>query len=205
MPKTKESKLAKIVDEATKNASRALTKLAGEKVIVEVTKLEIREVQKRFPDIEPEQMVAAVYLPITGEVKVASLLIFPKETAHTLCDVLMRRKPEVTARFSELDESAIKEVGNIICGNLLTVFANTLQVKIIEHVPSFSFDMLGAVVDVVTAEFAQKTKSELVIEVKFIFKHAKIDGYVVLIFGFEEMQAIMKALEVGGGLILNRE
>ena len=73
-----------------------------------------------------------------------------------------------------------------------------LEIKIVEHVPSLSFDMFGAVVDVIIAEFAQKAQDALVIEVKFVFEHADIKGYVVLIFGLEEMKAIIEALEIGG-------
>ena len=189
-----ETKLLKMTDEAAKNASNALSKLSGEKVIVEVSKAEVTKIQRKFPDIEPESIVAGIYLPITGEVKGASLLIFPEEIAYTLCDVLVRRKPGTTHKLTELDKSALKEVGNIICGSFLTVFSNTLKVKIVEHVPSLSFDMFGAVVDVIIAEFAQKAKEALVIEVKFVFERADIKGYVVLIFGLEEMKAIIKAL-----------
>ncbi|MFH1768768.1 MAG: chemotaxis protein CheC, partial [Candidatus Omnitrophota bacterium] len=107
-----------------------------------------------------------------------------------------KRKPGTTRKLNELDKSALKEVGNIICGSFLTVFSNTLKIKIVENVPSLSFDMFGAVVDVIIAEFAQKAEDALVIEVKFVFEHANIKGYVVLIFGLEEMKAIMKALGV---------
>ena len=197
MPEIKgKAKLSKMTDEAAKFASRALTKLSGENVVVEVSKLEITKIQRKFPDIGPESIVAGIYLPITGDVKGASLLIFPEKIAYALADLLVKRVPGTTHKLTELDKSALKEVGNIICGSFLTVFSNTLKIKIVENVPSLSFDMFGAVVDVIIAEFAQKAEDALVIEVKFVFEHANIKGYVVLIFGLEEMKAIMKALGV---------
>ena len=199
MPKIKrQAKLTKMTDEAAKFASEALRKLSGEKVTVEVSKTKVTKIQRKFPDIDPETIVAGIYLPITGEVKGASLLIFPDKIACSLCDVLVKRKPGTTRKLTELDKSALKEVGNIICGSFLTVFSNTLKVKIVEHVPSFSFDMFGAVVDVIIAELAQKAEKALVLEIKFVFEHADIKGYVVLIFGLEEMKVIMKALEIKG-------
>jgi len=196
----KQAKLTKMTDEAAKLASNALTTLSGKKVTVDVSKAEITKIQRKFPDIEPETIVAGIYLPITGEVKGAALLIFPEKIAYTLCDVLVKRPVGTTRKLTELDKSALKEVGNIICGSFLTVFSNTLKIKIVENVPSLSFDMFGAVVDVIIAEFAQKAEDALVIEVKFVFEHANIKGYVVLIFGLEEMKAIMDALGVEGGL-----
>lgn len=190
------AKLTEMTDKAAKFASQALTKLSGENVTIEVSKAEITKIQREFPDIGPETIVAGIYLPITGDVKGASLLIFPEKIAYTLCDVLVKRVPGTTHKLTELDKSALKEVGNIICGSFLTVFSNTLKIKIVENIPSFSFDMFGAVVDVIIAGFAKKAEDALVIEVKFVFEHANIKGYVVLIFGLEEMKAIMKALEI---------
>ena len=191
-----QAKLTKMTGEAARFASDALTKLSGEKVTVEVSKAEVTKIQRKFPDIEPETIVAGIYLPITGEVRGASLLIFPEEIAYALCDVLVNRTPGTTRKLTELDKSALKEVGNIICGSFLTVFSNTLKIKIVENVPSLSLDMFGAVVDVIIAEFARKAKDALVLEVKFVFEHTNIKGYVVLIFGLEEMKAIMDALGV---------
>lgn len=200
MPEIKDQRLIKMTNEAAENASAALSKLSSEKVTVEVTRIEITKVQAKFLDIEPETIVAVVYLPITGEVKGAALLIFPEKIAYTLCDVLVKREPGITHKFTELDKSALKETGNIICGSFLTVFANTLKVKIIEHVPEFSLDMFGAVVDVIIAEFAQRAEEALAIEINFVFEKANIKGDLVLIFGLEEMKAIIKALGIGGVL-----
>jgi chemotaxis protein CheC len=187
--------LTKMTHKAAENASRALSKLSDEKVKVEVSKTEVTKIQRIFPGIGPETIVAGIYLPVTGEVKGASLLIFPEDVAYVICDLLLKRKPGTTRRLTELDESALKEVGNILCGSFLTIFSNTLKVKIVENVPSFSFDMFGAVVDKIIAQFAQRAEDALVIEVKFDFEHTQIKGYVVLIFGLEEMKALISALE----------
>lgn len=195
MSDTMEQKLARMTNEAARSASRALAKLSGEKVNVSVSKTEITKIQRRFPDIEPETIVAGIYLPITGDVKGASLLIFPEKIACTLCDVLVKRKPGTTRKLTELDKSALKEVGNIVCGSFLTVFSNTLKAKLIGDVPSLSLDMFGAVVDVIVTGFAKKVEDVLVIEVRFVFEKADIKGYIALIFELEQMKAIMKALE----------
>jgi chemotaxis protein CheC len=112
-----------------------------------------------------------------------------------LSDMLVRRPPGTTRKLTELDESALKEVGNIISGNYLTVLANTLQVKVVEHLPNFSFDMLGAIVSQVITEFAQKTENALVIEVEFTFKPETLEGYFLLLFNVEQFDAILSSIE----------
>ncbi|ODS34520.1 MAG: CheY-P phosphatase CheC [Candidatus Scalindua rubra] len=191
---SKQPTLIEITGLAAENASRALSKLSGETVKVEVSKVEIAKVQKGFSVIHPESMVAGVYLPVTGEVKGGSLLIFPEKIACDLCDLLVRREPGTTHQLTELDKSALKEAGNIVCGSFLTVLSNTLNIRVIEHVPSFSFDMFGAVADQIITQFALKAGEALVIEVKFVFEKTHVGGYVVLMFGLEEMNAIVDAL-----------
>lgn len=197
MPNTKEQKLARIINEASNSASRALTKLSGEKVNVSVSRTEITKINRRFPGIKPETIVVGVYLPITGDFKGVSLLVIPEKIACTLCDLLVKRKPETTLKLTELDKSALKEVGNIICGSFLTVFSNTTNVRIIENVPSLSIDMFGAVVDMLVTKFAKNAEDSLIMEIKFVFEKADIKGYFNLIFGLEQVKEIMKILGVG--------
>lgn len=179
---------------AAENASGSLSKLTGETVKVEVSKIEISNTRKSFSGIDPESMVAGVYMPVTGEIKGASLLIFPEKIAFDLCDLLVKRELGTSHQLTELDKSALKEVGNIVCGSFITVLSNTLKIKIIEHIPSFSFDMFGAVTDKIITQFALEEREALVIEVKFVFERIPVRGYLVLMFGLEEMKAIVDAL-----------
>jgi len=192
----KEHVLTEITKEATKKASLALLKLTGDEASVEFTKIEIGKIQKVFLKIDPELMVAGVYLPISGDVKGASLLIFPKKIAYALCDVLVKRKAETARQITELDKSALKEVGNIVLGSLLTVFSNRLKMKMIEHLPELSHDMFGALVDQIITQFIQKAEEVLTIELLFNFKNTThIKGYVFLIFGTEEIKVLIKKME----------
>lgn len=189
-------KLTEITDEAAKNAGIALSKLSREHVSVVVEKAVITNVKRVFPDIDFETRVAGIYLPVTGDIQGASLLIFPEKIAFTLCDILNKKEAGLTHQLDEMDESALKEVGNILCGSFMTVFSNKLKIKIIEHISEFSFDMFGAVVDQILAEFALKTDDALVIEIKFSFEERTLKGYVVLLFGLDKMKVITDALEI---------
>ena len=186
-----EDKLQEINQQAASNASNALSKLIDEPVGLGISKAEIKKVEDLSPVIDPEEIVAGIYLPVTGDIKGASLLLFPKETAFTLSDLLSRRESGTTRKLTKLDESALKEVGNIISGNYFTVLSNELQAKIIEHVPSFSFDMFGAIINQIIAKFAQGAEKALVIEIEFIFKPRTLKGYFLLLFDLQQLKAIL--------------
>ena len=189
------NKLQEVNKQAALNTSRALSKLIGRPVVVEISRPVLKKVEEVSPIINPEEIVAAIYLPVTGAIKGASLLIFPKETAFALSDLLVKREPGTTRKLTDLDKSALKEVGNILSGSYLSVLSNMLQIKIIEHMPQFSFDMFGAVTSQVISEFAQKAEEALVVEIEFTFKPIRLKGYFLLLFRQEEINAIIGSLK----------
>ena len=191
------SKLQEINEQAAAKASQALSKLIDRAVEVGISKAEVKKVEDLSPLIGIEDIVAGIYLPVTGDISGAALLIFPKDTAFILSDLLVKREPGTTRKLTPLDESALKEVGNIISGNYLTVLANILQIKIVEHIPNFSFDMFGAIVSQIIGEFAQKTENALVIEIEFIFKPETFKSYFLLLFEVEQLKAMLGSM--GGG------
>ena len=195
-----ENKLQEVNKQAAVHASKALSKLIDRQVEVEISKTEVKKVEDLSPLIGLEEMVAGIYLPVTGDINGAALLIFSKETTFILSDLLVKREPGTTHKLTELDKSALKEVGNIISGNYLTVLANVLQIKIIEHIPNFSYDMFGAIVSQIITDFAQKTQEALVIEIEFSFKPETFKGYFFLLFEVEQFKAMLGSLVgvVGG-------
>lgn len=183
------NKLKEISEKAALNASHAISKLIDRPVGLEISYSETKKVDELSPIIDPEEIVAGIYQPVTGSLKGASLLVFPKETAFALSDLLVKREPGTTRSLSELDKSALKEMGNILSGNYLAVLSDELQAKIIEHIPQFSFDMFGAVVSQVISKFAQEAERALVIEIKFVFKPTTLKGYFLLLFRLDSLSS----------------
>jgi chemotaxis protein CheC len=141
------AKLQLINQEAAASASEALSKLTASPVKVEIRRTEIGQPEKIRPKWELEDMVVGVYLPVTGDVKGGAFLTFSQEVAFALSDLLARRPRGTTRKLTPLDESAIKEVGNILTGSYLTVLANRLQLKTVEGLPRLGSGMFGAFLD----------------------------------------------------------
>ena len=92
-----EDKLEQINKQAAERASEALSKLVDRTVEVTIHKAEVKKVDKLSPIIGTEDVVAGIYLPVTGDIKGAALLIFPRETAFILSDLLVKRPAGTTA------------------------------------------------------------------------------------------------------------
>jgi chemotaxis protein CheC len=111
-----------------------------------------------------------------------------------MCNTLLDKQNAVHG-LDQLDRSTLMEVGNILCGSFLTVLSNTMRVKIVEHAPSFSLDMFGAVVDVLIAEMVLMPTEALVIQMRFAFEHARVAGPVLFILGIQDLQTVLEAVD----------
>lgn len=188
-----QNKMLRINEKAALNASEALSKLIDSRISIRIPGVEVKEISKLSSTIFQEEIVVGIYLPITGDLTGAALLVFPEQTAYELSDILVKRKPGTTRKLSELDKSALKEVGNILSGNYLAVISNLLKIKIIEHVPNFSFGMFGAIMSQVASKFAQEAEKALAVEIEFIFESMKLKGFFYLLFTLDKLNAILES------------
>ena len=186
--------MLKINEQAALNASRALSKLIDRPVSVEILNAEVKKVEELGSIIGPEENVVGIYLPITGDVLGAALLLFPEENALSLCDLLAKREPGKTRKLTKPDESALKDVGNIISANYMTVLPNMLNVNMIEHTPSFTLDIFRSLLGQIITKFARDTEKALTIQIEFIFKPITIKGYFLLLFEREDVHEILDSL-----------
>ena len=191
--------LQNVNEQAAANASNGLSKLIDRQVRVEATKTKVKKLEDLSPFSDPEELVAGVYLPVTGDISGGTLLVLPKDSAFVLSDLLVKREPGTTRTLTKLDISALKEVGNIICGNYLAVLANVLQIRLIEHVPDFSLEMFGAMLSQIVANFAREVDRALVVEIEFTIKPETLRGYLLLLLQVEQLEAVLGSLVGAGG------
>lgn len=167
---------------AAANASQALKKMFKKEMQIKVPAARMENVRKLKPIIDPEEMTVGIYLPIGGDAKGAALLVIPKETAFSLSDILLKRKAGSTRKLTRLDKAALKEVGNIICGSYFTVFSNSLGIKIIEHIPNFSYSIFGSIISDIIARFSRLSEEAVIVELDIVFKPKVMKVYFLLLF-----------------------
>ncbi|MCB4756924.1 MAG: chemotaxis protein CheC [Elusimicrobia bacterium] len=188
-------KLKDINRDAAEQASLALSKLTGTAVQVQIERAEIERQETVCPPALSEELVVGVCLPVTGDAKGTALLAIAQETAFQLCDVMMRRPPHTTRLLTPLDESALKEAGNILVGNYLSVMADRLEMKTVEGLPYLATGMLGSLLSQIVAKTVITASETLLVNVEFLVASAHFKGVMILVFMAEQMEAIFRALE----------
>ena len=97
--------------------------------------------------------------------------------------------------FSEMEFSALKEVGNIITGSYLNSLSSITNLAIYPSVPDLTVDMAGAILSVPAIEFAALGDRMLMIQTQF-FDEMVLDGYFILIPDLDSYGRMLTALGI---------
>ncbi|MBO4749854.1 MAG: chemotaxis protein CheC [Lachnospiraceae bacterium] len=127
-----------------------------------------------------EQIMACVLFGVGGDVSAKMMFMIEKKSAKRLIDKIMCGLGNDEEDFSEMEASALSEVGNIITGAYLNALASFTGMKIISSPPQITIDMAGAILSVPAIEFGALGDKLLLIQTQF-FDELRIDGYFILI------------------------
>ena len=142
-----------------------------------------------------ETLVAGILLSLEGDVDGMMLFVLESSAAHLLVDQLMGCvSGENKGDFSEMEQSALMEIGNIIAGAYLSSISELTNMKITSSVPYLSVDMAGAILSVPAIEFGKLGDKALLIESKFKDLDVDISGYFILIPTLESYGQILTSL-----------
>ncbi len=175
------------------NATTALAQMLQCKVDMSVPKvglLEFKEVGEAMGG--EEQIMAGIYLGVEGDIAGSIMFLLEKESVRFLVSKLMGMQLEGDD-FSEMELSALKEVGNIITGAYLNSLSAITNLKIFPTIPDMTVDMAGAIMSVPAIQFGAVGDRMLLIQTQF-FDEVAIDGYFILIPDMESYSKILTAL-----------
>lgn len=178
------------------NATTALAQLLQCKVDMSVPNVALLE----FKDVGEamggeEQIMAGIYLGVEGDITGSIMFLLEKQAARFLVSKLMGMELE-GEDFSEMEFSALKEVGNIITGAYLNSLSALTNLVIYPSIPDVTVDMAGAIMSVPAIQFGEVGDKMLLIQNKF-FDDVSIDGYFILIPDMESYGKILSALGMG--------
>ena len=175
------------------NATTALSQLMQCKVdmsVPQVRMLEFKEVGEMMGG--EETIMAGIYLGIEGDITGSIMFLLEKQTARHLVDKLMGMEME-GEEFSEMEFSALKEVGNIITGAYLNSLSSLTNLVIYPSIPDLTVDMAGAILSVPAIQFGEVGDKMLLIQSQF-FDEKALDGYFILVPDLDSYGKILSAL-----------
>ena len=175
------------------NATTALSTMLNVKMDMSVPNVALIQ----FKDISTiigseDQTVVGILLGLEGDIDGMMLFIFDTKSAHHLVNSLMLQND---ADFTDMEMSALNEIGNIASGSYLTAISSLTKLNIIATVPQMTIDMIGALLSVPASEFGKYGDKLLLIQTQF----GELDfvkGYFLLIPELESYDKILRSLGV---------
>ena len=144
-----------------------------------------------------EQTVVGILLEIQGDIDGMMMFLFDMKSAHHLVNSLMMRDVHQDengmADFSEMEMSALNEIGNIVSGSYLSALSGLTGMKMVSSVPALSIDMLGALLSVPAIEFGKYGDKLLMIQSEF-GEMDFVTGYFLLIPELDSYDKILASL-----------
>ncbi len=178
------------------NATTALAQMMQCKVDMSVPQVKLLEFKELGELMGGEELImAGIYLGIEGDITGSIMFLLEKQAARHLVSKLLGMESE-GEDFSEMEFSALKEMGNIITGAYLNSLSSLTNLVIYPSVPDLCVDMAGAILSVPAIQFGALGDKILLIQTQF-FDEMVLDGYFILIPDLDSYGKILSALGIG--------
>jgi chemotaxis protein CheC len=149
-------------------AATALSQMLGRPVSMDVPSASVLPLEQLSAPLGgPEALVGATYFRVHGDAPGRLLLMLGEKSLATVLTALLGRVPAAGQPLDLEAQSALKELGNILCSQYLNALADFLGFPLLPSVPSLAIDMAGSVLQSVAADAAESGAQALVIEARF--------------------------------------
>lgn len=179
------------------NATTALSQMINAKIDMKVPNVELLEF-KYLSDIigGAENIVVGILFTLQGQIDGMMMFMMDLPASRHLVNTLMGKSDADASEddFTEIELSALSEIGNIIAGAYLSSLAALTNITITSSVPYMSIDMAGAILSVPAIEFGKVGDKALLIETEFGDDLNTVNGYFILIPSLESYSAILSSL-----------
>ena|SRR5215208_7146454 len=198
----KDSQLDAMREVANIGAGHAATALSGmtnRTIMITVPRVYVRPLEEACDLVgEPDAVVAAVLMHMMGDLTGRAMVLFPKRAAHTVCDLLFHRPMGATTELGEIEQSGLKETGNILASAYLNALSDFMGMMLIPSVPSLVIDLSGAVLTSAQLNFGHDRDYAFCVETAFRVEGTSesLGGHFLLLPDMSSLRAIFDAIRL---------
>jgi chemotaxis protein CheC len=181
------------------HAATALSQMTGDTIMITVPTITIAALEDVPSRIRPEEEpIVAVLMQMMGDLTGRTLLVFPHPTAVRLAQLMLRRPTDANGPFGELEQSAIKEAGNILSGAYMNALSEFMGLMLLPSPPSLAIDMSTAVLNTAYLQFGTERDMVVAVETQFFLKGegAELRGFFLLLPDAASLQVILRAVKL---------
>ncbi|MGE3527605.1 MAG: chemotaxis protein CheC, partial [Gemmatimonadales bacterium] len=176
-----------------------LSQMTNSRIMITVPEVNITRLEQVAELLgSPDDVVAAVLMHVMGDLTGRTMIVFPRESARALCDILLRRPIGTTQEFGAMEESGLKEAGNILSSAYLTALSDFMGMMLLPSVPSLTIDLAGAVLTSTYLNFGYERDYVFCLETEFVFSEETrgLRGHFLLMPDLASLRAVFDAIRL---------
>ncbi len=182
------------------HAATALSTMTGQAIMITVPTISLARLDQVPGHVatDPDAAVAVVLLHLLGDLTGRALLVFPEPTACRLAELMLQRPRGSSPSLALLEQSALKECGNILSGAYLNALADFMHLLLLPSPPSLAVDMAGAVLSAAFLQFGDGRDVVVCVESEFQLRDGgqSLRAFFLLLPDDVSLQRILHAVHL---------
>ncbi len=181
------------------HAATALSQMTGNVIMITVPKIQVTRLEDVPAQLNSEdEPIAAVLMHMMGDLTGRTLLVFPQPTAVRMAELMLRRPIGSSKELGVLEQSAIKEAGNILAGAYMNALSEFMGLMLLPSPPSLHIDMSSAILTTTHLQFGSDRDQVVTVETEFMLKEAdeQLRGFFLLLPDPASLHAILRAVRL---------
>lgn len=184
----------------TGNAATALSQMLGCEVRMAMPELQIMEYNaavEKMGGFEP--VTAGVLVKLSGEINGIMLAVLQLDAVNLILESVMDKTISDYHELTELENSAVIEVGNILISSFLNAISALSGIEIRVSVPALTVDMQGAILTVPMAEYGSQSDYIMTIGGTFLVKGKEVPCRLLLSPDVRSLNYLLAKLGIQNG------
>jgi Chemotaxis protein CheC, inhibitor of MCP methylation len=179
----------------TGNALTSLSQLTCHPIQMELPSIHITDIDSLPENIDfPGNRNAGVVIDVHGDLDCVITFLLNEQFAKVIAEELSGEQVADLSEMNEMQESSIREVGNIMCNAYLNALASMLESVFSVSLPNLKLGTSKDILDTFLGKFEDETNELLFIENTFFYLDQAFVSYILLHPKFESLRRILEKL-----------
>lgn len=177
------------------HSATTLSQMLGSQIGMSVPEINVVDITQ-VSEFVSDELTTLVIFELQGDIPHGGFLIlhFPRDSAIRTASIV-QGAPAGVHPLSEMDQSTILEVGNIMISSFLSATSDLLGFMMLPSPPVLVVDMAHAAITSLIAQMTVEVNDVILFRVKLTSDEHKIAGNILIFLEIATLQMVAKRLE----------
>ena len=179
------------------NAATSLAQMLNRQIDMKtpvVRIMDIADVDKAMGG--PETPMVAILVEVLGDIHGIMMFVVGQQFTRNLLQTLLGDAEIDCMYLTDMQKSALSEIGNIMIGAYVSAIASLASLNINVSVPAVTADMIGSLLTVPAAEMGAVSDKIIFVEDDFQNSNGTITANMMLIPSLDSLSTLMNGLGI---------